>query len=474
VSTAARAVRLADEARASPAARIAAGKRARGAARRSAHGEWAPAADRPDPIALLEAQATSRVPELVPIRYGRMAASPFGFFRGAAAVMAADLAATPTSGLRVQLCGDAHLANFGGFASPERELVFDLNDFDETLPGPWEWDLKRLAASIAVAARERGFGAAERKAAVRDTVRRYREAMRGFAGTTTLQVWYARVDESELEARYGPGLSKAALARLERTVEKARRKDHLRAFAKLVHEVDGEPRFVSDPPLLAPIEDLLPAADARTLHGRMRELIDGYRATLPQERRVLLDRYRYADLAHKVVGVGSVGARAWVVLMLGPTGDPLFLQCKEAQASVLEPFAGASEHEHHGERVVRGQRLMQAASDILLGWLRSPGIDGVPRDFYVRQLWDWKASADIAAMEPATLQAYARLCAWTLARAHARCGDPAAIAGYAGRGAALDRAIAAFAEAYAEQNARDHAALRDAIASGRVPARTGV
>jgi uncharacterized protein (DUF2252 family) len=454
--------------------RAAAGKEARQTAPRSSHGDWAPATDRPDPMAVLEQQAASRVPELVPIRHGRMAASPFAFFRGAAAVMAADLAVTPTSGLRVQLCGDAHLANFGGFASPERDLIFDVNDFDETLPGPWEWDLKRLAASIAVAARERGFGDAERRSAVRWSVRRYRQAMRGFAGMTSLQVWYARLDETEIEAQFTNGLSKAALARLDRNVEKARRKDHLRAFDKLVHEVDGEPRFLSDPPLLVPIEEMLPTTEARKLHARMRELIDGYRATLPAERRQLLDRYRYVDLAHKVVGVGSVGTRAWVALMLGPSGDPLFLQCKEAQASVLEPYAGAAEEENHGERVVRGQRLMQAASDILLGWLRSPGLDGVKRDFYVRQLWDWKTSANVDAMEPATLEAYARLCAWTLARSHARSGDPVAIAGYVGSGEALDRAIADFAEAYADQNERDHAALLAAIESGRLAAQTGV
>jgi uncharacterized protein (DUF2252 family) len=456
------------------AARASAGKDARQLAPRSSHGEWAPATERPDPIAVLEQQAASRVPELVPIRYGRMSASPFAFYRGAAAVMAADLAPTPASGLRVQLCGDAHLANFGGFASPERDLIFDLNDFDETLPGPWEWDLKRLTASIAVAGRSRGFATAQSRAAVRAAVRRYRDAIRGFAGMTSLQVWYARLDETEIEAQFLKGLSKAALARLDRNVEKARRKDHLRAFGKLVHEVGGEPRFVSDPPLLVPVQELMPEREASTLHARMRELIDGYRATLPAERRQLLDRYRYADLARKVVGVGSVGTRAWVVLMLGPAGDPLFLQCKEAQASVLEPYAGAAAEDNHGERVVRGQRLMQAASDILLGWLRSPGIDGVSRDFYVRQLWDWKTSADVDAMEPATLEAYARLCAWTLARAHARSGDPVAIAGYVGGGDVLDRAIADFAEAYADQNERDHAALLAAIDSGQLTAQTGV
>jgi len=457
-----------------PAERVAAGRRARAAAPRSSHGEWAPAADRPDPIAQLEEQAESRVPELVPIRHGRMAASPFAFFRGAAAVMASDLAPTPASGLRAQLCGDAHLANFGGFASPERDLLFDLNDFDETLPGPWEWDLKRLVASIALAARDRGFGEAERQAALRATTRRYRETMREFAGRTPLETWYARVDASALEALRGPRLSKAARARFDRTVEKARRKDHLRAFAKLVHEVDGEPRFLSDPPLLVPIEELLPAAEASELHAGMRVLIESYRETLPEERRQLLDRYRYADLARKVVGVGSVGTRAWVVLMLGPAGEPLFLQCKEAQPSVLEPYAGARAHDNCGERVVQGQRLMQAASDIFLGWLRTTGVDGVERDFYVRQLWDWKASANVESMEPETLATYGQLCGWTLARAHARSGDAAAIGGYCGRGDTLDRALAAFAEAYADQTERDHAALLAAIDSGRVEAQTGV
>jgi Uncharacterized protein conserved in bacteria (DUF2252) len=401
----------------SVADRVGVGKRARAAAPRSGHGAWTPAPDRADPVALLAAQAESRVAELVPIRHGRMAGSPFGFFRGAAAIMAADLAATPTSGLRVQLCGDAHLANFGGFASPERDLVFDLNDFDETLRGPWEWDLKRLAASIVVAARDRGEDEAARRNAAQGTVCAYREAMRGFAELSALEVWYAHVDAAALQTLAAAQLTKAQRARVGRTVEKARRKDHLRAFAKLVREDGGEPRFASDPPLLVPIGELVPANEAERLHAAMRGLLDDYRATLPEERRALIDRYRYVDLARKVVGVGSVGTRAWVVLMLGPTGEPLFLQCKEAQASVLERHAGASGHGNHGERVVQGQRLMQAAGDILLGWLRSPGIDGVARDFYVRQLWDWKVSADVETMEPSGLAAYAQLCASTRARA---------------------------------------------------------
>ncbi|MGB2710733.1 MAG: DUF2252 domain-containing protein [Conexibacter sp.] len=412
---------------------------------------------------------------MVPIRYGRMAASPFAFFRGAAAVMAADLADSPHSGIRVQLCGDAHLANFGGFASPERDLVFDLNDFDETLPGPWEWDLKRLAASAAVAARERGWRQREQRATARGAVAGYRDALRALADKPTLEIWYARVDERALSEQIRARSGARELANFERTVSKARRKDSTRAFSKLAHHVDGRPRIVSDPPLIVPIEELLPADQAQEFELRMRELIGVYRASLPADRRHLLDRFSFADIAHKVVGVGSVGTRAWVLLMLGrDTGDPLFLQCKEAQASVLEPFAGASRFGNQGRRVVEGQRLMQAASDIFLGWLRTVGIDGKTRDFYVRQLWDWKSSANLDAMEPDGMAAYAQLCGATLARAHARAGDAVAIAAYLGSGGACDRAIAAYAVAYAEQNERDHAALLDAIASGRVTAQTGV
>jgi uncharacterized protein (DUF2252 family) len=457
------------------AARTAAGKDARQRAPRSSHGAWEPAADRPDPIALLEAQAASRVPELVPIRHGRMSVSPFAFFRGAAAIMAADLAPTPTSGIRVQLCGDAHLSNFGGFASPDRTLVFDLNDFDETLPGPWEWDLKRLVASVAVAARERRLPRRERRAAARGTARGYREGMRALADRRTLDVWYARVDEQEL-ARQVEALSGAdALARFERGTAKAKRKDSTRAFAKLTQRVDGEPRIAADPPLIVPLRELLSAEQAADYAAGMAMLIAAYRVTLPADRRVLLDRFRFADMAHKVVGVGSVGTRAWVLLMLGRDDeDPLFLQCKEAQASVLAPYVGASRFQNQGRRVVEGQRLMQAASDIFLGWIRTTGLDGRERDFYVRQLWDWKVSADVAAMEPDTLAAYGRLCGATLARAHARCGDAVAIAAYLGSGDAADRALADFAEAYADQNERDHAALLDAIELGRVEAQTGV
>jgi uncharacterized protein (DUF2252 family) len=415
------------------------------------------------------------VPELVPIRYGRMAASPFAFFRGAAAVMAHDLARSPQSGIRVQLCGDAHLANFGGFASPERALVFDLNDFDETLPGPWEWDVKRLAASAAVAARDRGWRRRERRAVVHGAVSGYHEAMRQLAERPTLEVWYAHVDERHLSELIRARGGTTQLARFQKTVSKARHKDSTRAFAKLAYVADGRPRIVSDPPLIVPIDELLPPEQVPELEARMHELMSAYRATLSSERRRLLERFRFADMAHKVVGVGSVGTRAWVLLMLGrDDGDPLFLQCKEAQESVLAPFAGASRFVNQGRRVVEGQRLMQATSDIFLGWVRTVGLDGETRDFYVRQLWDWKTSAELETMEPEGMAAYAQLCGATLARAHARAGDPVAIAAYLGSGDVCDHALAAFAEAYAEQNERDHAALLDAIADERVEAKTGV
>jgi uncharacterized protein (DUF2252 family) len=457
------------------AARRTAGREARKQVPRSSHGAWAPAADRADPIALLEAQAESRVPELVPIRYGRMAASPFAFFRGAAAIMAADLARTPTSRIRVQLCGDAHLSNFGGFASPDRALVFDLNDFDETLPGPWEWDLKRLVASVAVAARERGLPGSERRALARGTVRGYREAMRALGEWRTLDVWYARIDERELGRQVAALNGPQARARFERGTAKAKRKDSTRAFAKLTQRVNGQPQIAADPPLIVPLRDLLPPDQAADWQARMAHLIAAYRATLPADRRVLLDRFRFADMAHKVVGVGSVGTRAWILLLLGRDDeDPLFLQCKEAQTSVLAPYAGASRFANQGRRVVEGQRLMQAASDIFLGWIHTTGLDGRERDFYVRQLWDWKVSADVTAMEQETFAAYGRLCGATLARAHARCGDAVAIAAYLGSGDAADRALADFAEACADQNERDHAALLAAIDAGRLEAQSGV
>jgi uncharacterized protein (DUF2252 family) len=460
---------------ATPSDRAARGKQARRAVPRSSHADWIAPPDRPDPIALLEAQAATRIPELVPIRHGRMAASPFAFFRGAATVMASDLAGSPVSGIRAQLCGDAHVANFGGFASPERDLVFDLNDFDETLPGPWEWDLKRLTASAVVAARERTCTKREQRAVARAAVAAYREAMRTFAAQPTMAVWYARIGEADLAARVHALGGEAGVARFTRRSAKARRKDSTRAFAKLTHRVDGEPRIASDPPLIVPLREMVSAGEAHDVEAQLRGVLNAYRATLPADRRRLLDRFRLVDIAHKVVGVGSVGTRAWIILLLGRDDeDPLFLQCKEAQPSVLAPFAGASRFANQGRRVVEGQRLMQATSDILLGWIRAMGLDERQRDFYVRQLWDWKTSVDLSTLEPDTLAAYADLCGWTLARAHARSGDAVAIASYLGSSDAADRAFAAFADAYADQNERDHAALLDAIDRGRLAAETGV
>jgi uncharacterized protein (DUF2252 family) len=449
--------------------RAAAGRAARSQVRRSSHAAWKPPADRADPVAILERQAASRVPELVPIRYGRMSASPFAFFRGAAAVMAADLAATPASGLRVQVCGDAHLSNFGAFAAPDRRLVFDLNDFDESLPGPWEWDVKRLGASFAIAGRENGFKRGERAGAVLAATRAYREAMRAFASQSNLEVWYARLDvESvmgEIEAE--PKLTK----QVRRGVAKAQAKDSVRALEKLTHIVDGELRIRADPPLIVPAEDLMAADESHDLEQALVQVLDSYRDSLPGDRQHLLDGYRFRHLARKVVGVGSVGTRAWIVLLTGAEdSDPLFLQAKEAEASVLEPYAGASRFDNHGRRVVEGQRLMQAASDIFLGWCPALGFDGQQRDFYVRQLWDWKRSVEVERLSPHGLELYARMCGWTLARAHARSGDRIAIGAYLGGGDGFERAIAEFSESYADQSKRDHAALVAAMDSGRIEA----
>ena len=385
--------------------RAARGRLLRSGAPRSGHAAWEARADRPDPVSLLEEQGADRVPELVPIRYGRMSASPFAFYRGAACVMASDLATTPRSGIRVQLCGDAHLSNFGGFASAERQLVFDLNDFDETLPGPWEWDVKRLVASVAVAGRDNGFSAKRRAAISREAVREYRQAIRDFAGRKALDVWYARASVSDLRELLRSQATASEIRDFDKTLEKGRRKDSGRAFAKLAVKVNGEARIRADPPLIVPIEDLLDGAGVRRLESGARELFDSYISSVSGDRRRLLERYRYADLARKVVGVGSVGTRAWVLLLLGrDSNDPLFLQAKEAQRSVLEPFAGESEFANQGQRVVEGQRLMQAASDILLGWLREAHSldDDKPRDYYVRQLWDSKTSAEMSTSGPTT------------------------------------------------------------------------
>jgi uncharacterized protein (DUF2252 family) len=450
--------------------RAAEGRAARSAARRSSHAGWSAPEDREDPVAILERQAANRVPDLVPIRYGRMAASPFAFFRGAAAVMAADLGRTPISGLRVQACGDAHLSNFGAFAAPDRRLIFDLNDFDETLPGPWEWDLKRLAASFGIASRELGFKRRECEAAVERSARAYREAMREFATVGNLDVWYARFDVQEALSEVRDE-DPEAVARLQRGVEKARTKDSLRALERLTEVRDGEVRFRSEPPILVPGEQLVPAADGRSIVEMLEGVVEAYRGSLSPDRRTLLDGYRFREIARKVVGVGSVGTRAWVILMTGPgERDPLFLQAKEAEASVLEPYAGASDAPTHGQRVVEGQRMMQAAGDIFLGWCSAVGLDGRERDFYVRQLWDWKRSADVERLDAHGLEVYARICGWTLARAHARSGDRFAIAAYLGHGESFDRAVCSFAAEYAEQNLRDHQALLEAIESGRVAA----
>jgi uncharacterized protein (DUF2252 family) len=427
-----------------------------------------------DPVELLEQQAATRVPDLVPIRYGRMLATPFAFFRGAALVMATDLSATPTSGLPVQACGDAHLSNFGGFASPERELLFDVNDFDETLPGPWEWDVKRLAASFAVAARDRGFDDRRCRTAVLASVRSYRESMRGFAQMGNLAVWYSHIDLDMLN-RWRAAASTKAVKRFQAGVAKARTKDSLRAFDKLTTQVDGKTQLISDPPLIVPLGDLLPGAEGDTVRATLRSLVSQYGKSLPHDRMRLLERFELVDFARKVVGVGSVGTRAWILLLTGRDGqDPLFLQAKEAEASVLEAFVGKSKFDNHGRRVVEGQRLMQSASDILLGWVRAEGIDGETRDFYIRQLWDSKASANVDVMTPSTLEIYAEMCGWTLARAHARSGDSIAIAAYLGKGAVFDQAIGEFSERCADQNERDHQALAEAVKTGRVTATTGI
>jgi len=458
------------------AERVARGKAARAEVPRSSHAEYEPPARRADPVKLLERQAKTRVPELVPIRYGRMLVSPFTFYRGAAKIMAADLARTPRSGLQVQCCGDAHLSNFGVFASPERRLMFDLNDFDETLPGPWEWDVKRLAVSMLIAARDNEYARKDQERIVLDTVAEYRTAMAGFAAMNNLEVWYSRLDIESALAELGSQLTPKMAKRTGKALAKARTKDSMSAFSKLARVVDGKPQIVAEPPLIVPLDDLVEGPERDEMFDGLHDLLRSYRATLEYDRRVLLEEFSLADFARKVVGVGSVGTRAWIALMLGRDGsDPLFLQMKEAEASVLEEPLGASEFENHGERVVAGQRLMQASSDIFLGWLTvEAGLDGKERDFYGRQLKDWKGSAEIEQMVPRGMSAYGRLCGWTLARAHARSGDRIAIAAYLGKSDAFDRAIVEFSKAYAEQNERDYNALAAAVESGRVIAQTGL
>jgi uncharacterized protein (DUF2252 family) len=460
----------------SVAERVARGRAARREVPRRGHAVFEPSSTRPDPVGLLERQAQTRVPDLVPIRYGRMLVSPFTFYRGAAMIMAHDLAATPRSGLAVQCCGDAHLSNFGVFASPERRLVFDVNDFDETLPGPWEWDVKRLAASMLIAARDNAFRPKDQERIVLDTVGRYRAAMAGFAGMTNLGVWYSHLDTERALQEFGPQFKAKEVKRTEKSLAKARTKDSMTAFSKLTHVVDGQRRIIDEPPLIVPIEQLAPGEERDDLFERLRRLLRGYRETLPPERRALLEQFELTDLAGKVVGVGSVGTRAWIALLLGRDDqDPLFLQIKQAEASVLEELLGAGEFANHGQRVVVGQRLMQATSDIFLGWLHVDAAADVPAaDYYVRQLKDWKGSAEIESMDTKGMAAYGTLCGWTLARAHARSGDRVAIAAYLGKGDRFDRAIVEFSKAYAEQNERDYRALSAAVESGRIVARSDI
>jgi uncharacterized protein (DUF2252 family) len=457
------------------AERIARGRAARAELPRDAHAAWEPAPGRASPVDILQAQAATRVPELVPVRYGRMLVSAFTFYRGAAGIMAADLGTQPRTTLETQLCGDAHLSNFGAFAAPDRSLVFDVNDFDETLPGPFEWDLKRLVASFAVAGRDRGLSAKERTIVNRQVTASYREALAEYAAMGNLELWYSRIDIAAIMQRIAEEGSAKQRERAAKNMAKAQSKTSMRAFEKLTEVVDGQLRIRNTPPVVVRTHDVFPEADHEQLDETIRQMIRSYRETLTSDRRELLERYEYVDSARKVVGVGSVGTRAWIMLLLGrDSGDPLFLQIKEAEASVLEPYAGASELANHGERVVEGQRLTQAATDIMLGWLRTTGPDGVDRDYYVRQLWDGKGSALVELMNGKALAAYATVCGRALARAHARAGDSVEISSYLGKSDAFDRALATFAEDYADQNERDYAEMQAAVADGAIPAETGV
>src|SRR3954452_467932 len=455
-----------------PAERAALGKQRRKTSPLADHA-WVPAAeDRRELIPLLEEQAAERVPELVPIRYGRMLVSPCTFSRGAARVMAADLAGGPSSELATQLCGDAHLSNFGLFASPERRLMFDVNDFDETLPGPFEWDLKRLVASLVVVGRQSAFSRKQRRGIVVAAVASYRDAMSEFAGMGDMEVWYSKLDTADVRRELMPLLDVKRQKRLKATFDWARTRDSTQALSKLTEVVGGRRRLASVPPLIMPLRDLLPHTEEEDLEERFRVLIRDYRRTLQPDRRIILERYHFVDMARKVVGVGSVGTRCWIVLLTGrDETDPLFLQVKEANKSVLAEFLGRSEHANQGQRVVSGQRLMQEASDIFLGWQRTRGIDDVQRAFYVRQLRDWKGSFEVEALMADGLQFYGQQCAWSLARAHARAGDRIAIAGYLGSSDVFGQALAEFAEGYADLNGRDHRTMVDAAAQGTITAR---
>ncbi|WP_084700729.1 DUF2252 domain-containing protein [Streptacidiphilus anmyonensis] len=460
--------------RLSRADRVALGKDVREATPLQAHGEFQPGASR-DPVGLLLGQAESRVPELVPIRHGRMLVSPFTYYRGAALPMAADLAVTPTSGLWVQLCGDAHLSNFGAFASPERQLVFDVNDFDETLPGPFEWDVKRLAASLAVAGRDNDFSDKDRRKIVLAAAGGYRKAMHDFALQPLLDVWYAHLDIEEAVGEFRSQIKAKRFQQAEGLLAKAHTHDSTQALGKLTTVVDGRRRILSDPPTIVPVEEVFSDVQADALYELIGTVLGKYRRTLQSDRRHLLNQFTLIQMARKVVGVGSVGTRAWIALLDAGDGvEPLFLQAKEAQPSVLVDYAGRSRYKNQGERVVAGQHLMQAESDIFLGWTHATGADGVDRDFYVRQLRDWKFSAPIEMMRPSGMLLYAQLCGWTLARAHARSGDRIALAAYLGSSKRFDHAIADFAETYADQNEDDFTALQTAVKEGRAEATTDI
>jgi uncharacterized protein (DUF2252 family) len=459
----------------SRADRVARGKEARAVAPLESQGEFRPAGSR-DPVGLLLGQAASRVPELVPVRHGRMLVSAFTFYRGAALPMAADLATTPSSGLRVQLCGDAHLSNFGAFASPERRLVFDINDFDETLPGPFEWDVKRLAASLAVAGRDNGYPAKARRKIALAAAEGYRTAMRAFANQPLLDVWYAHLDIEPALAEFRSQIKASRFKAAAAALAKAHTRDSTQALRKLTTMTGGQRQIISDPPMIVPIEEIFSHMQADAIYEQLRAVVAKYRRTLQSDRRHLLEQFTLVQVARKVVGVGSVGTRAWIVLMDAADGvEPLFLQAKEAQPSVLAGYCGRSRYSNQGERVVAGQHLMQAQSDIFLGWTRVTNPDdGIDRDFYVRQLRDWKFSLPIEQMLPAGMTIYARLCGWTLARAHARSGDRVALAAYLGGSAKFDQAIADFAETYADQNERDYAALQAAVKDGKAEATTEI
>jgi uncharacterized protein (DUF2252 family) len=460
------------------AERAARGKALRAKVPRESHAAFAAAADRPDPVALLQAQDASRLPELLPIRYGRMLASPFAFFRGAALLMAGDLATTPATGFIVQACGDAHLSNFGIFASPEQRLVFDINDFDETLPGLWEWDVKRLAASAEVAARDNGVGRTQRRKITVAAAARYRKAMRRLAGLGELDAWQSPAEIDRLRQRYLTALGRSEHRLADADLAGARDRAGMQALSRLTTSVHGRPRFAARPPVLVPVADLPGEQESAGLESHLNAIVANYCGTLERDRRFLIDRYRVADMARKVVGVGSVGLRCWIVAMTGRDHqDRLFLQVKEALPSALSGFLGPTPYPSQGERVVAGQELTQAAPDAFLGWhrrSRGPTRPYPVCDYYVRQLRDWKFSVTPEEMDPVSMRAYAQLCGQTLARAHARTGDRIAIAAYLGKSAAFEEAVADFAAAYGDQNERDHACLAAAVSSGAVAAEPGV